>query len=52
MLQLVRKFIPNQAKRLLYCVHVLSRINYDHVIWGPMINQDSKQKSSKYKKIA
>ena len=44
MLQLVRKFIPIQAERLLYCAHVLSRKNYGPVIWGPMINQASKNK--------
>ena len=44
MLQLVRKFIPIQTKRLLYCAHVYSRINYGLVIWGPMINQASKNK--------
>ena len=41
MLQLVRKFIPIQAKRILYSAHVLGRINYGHVIWGPIINQAS-----------
>ena len=50
MLQLVRKFIPIQTKRLLYCAHVLSRIKHGLVIWGLMKNQASK--SSKYKKIA
>ena len=44
MLQLVRKFIPIQTRRLLYCAHVLSSINYGPVIWGPMINQASKNK--------
>ena len=52
MLQLVKKFIPMKSKRLLYCTHVLSRINYGHIIWGPMINQASKTKSIKYKNIA
>ena len=51
-LQLVRKFIPTQAKRLLYCVHVLSRINYGHVIWEPMINQASENKFFQIQKIA
>ena len=45
MLQLVREFIPIQAKRLLYCAYMLSKINYGHVIWGPRINQVSKNKS-------
>ena len=44
MLQLFRKFIPIQAKGLLYCAHVLRMINYGHVIWGPMINQARKNK--------
>ena len=32
MLQLVKKFISIQVRRLLYCAHVLSRINYGHII--------------------
>ena len=51
MVQLFRKFISIQAQRLLYCAHVLSRIHYGLVIWGPMITQASK-KSAKYKKVA
>ena len=45
MLQLVRTFIPIQAKRLLYCAHVSSGINYGQVIWGPVTNLASKKQN-------
>ena len=45
MLQLVRKFLPIQAKKLIYCAHLLSRINYGQIILGPMVNQANKKQN-------
>ena len=42
MLQITKKFMPERAKRLLYCAHILSHINYAHITWGPMCSQQVK----------
>ena len=42
MLQITKKVMPERAKRLLYCAHILSHINYAHITWSPMCSQQAK----------
>ena len=39
MLHLTRNYMPEKVKWLVYCAHILSCINYAHILWGLMCSQ-------------
>ena len=44
MLQLIRNYMPEDVKLLVYCTHILSHINHAHITWGPMCSQWTKDR--------